>query len=182
MDANWIFSSSAPTGRRRSRRVSASCWCRWIRRHHRAPITRSIWRTSSARRSSIMSACRGNIVGDIKKGGRWRRLFWALSASARLAEPGVVRAAAAEAAGGADGRVGGRRFQLRFTRLRLDLEDHKDLYETFVENFRRREALGADVSMLKVHQTELFQRITEIMLDVAGEMAPAWARWRATRS
>jgi len=62
-------------------------------------------------------------------------------------------------------------FQLRFTRLRLDLEDHKDLYETFVEKVRRREALGSDVSMLKVHQTELFQRITETMLDIAGEYA-----------
>src|SRR3954451_1350641 len=60
-------------------------------------------------------------------------------------------------------------FQLRFTRLRLDLEDHKDLYETFVEKVRRREPLGPDVSMLKVHQTELFQRITETMLDIAGE-------------
>ena len=60
-------------------------------------------------------------------------------------------------------------FRQRFTRLRLDLEDHKDLYETFVEKVRRREALGPDVSMLKVHQTELFQRITETMLDIAGE-------------
>jgi hypothetical protein len=60
-------------------------------------------------------------------------------------------------------------FQQRFTRLRLDLEDHKDLYETFVEKVRRREPLGPDVSMLKVHQTELYQRITETMLDIAGE-------------
>ena len=33
----------------------------------------------------------------------------------------------------------------------------------------RGEALGPDVSMLKVNQTELFQRITETMLEVAGE-------------
>ena len=60
-------------------------------------------------------------------------------------------------------------FQQRFTRLRLDLEDHKDLYETFVEKVRRREALGPDVSMLKVNQTELFQRITETMMEISGE-------------
>jgi alkylation response protein AidB-like acyl-CoA dehydrogenase len=60
-------------------------------------------------------------------------------------------------------------FQERYTRLRLDLEDHKDLYETFVEKVRRGEVLGPDVSMLKVHQTELFQRITETMLDISGE-------------
>src|SRR6185312_13772046 len=37
-------------------------------------------------------------------------------------------------------------FQDRYTRLRLDLEDHKDLYETFVEKVRRGEVLGPDVS------------------------------------
>jgi alkylation response protein AidB-like acyl-CoA dehydrogenase len=60
-------------------------------------------------------------------------------------------------------------FQDRYTKLRLDLEDHKDLYETFVDKVRRGETLGPDVSMLKVHQTELFQRITETMLEVSGE-------------
>jgi alkylation response protein AidB-like acyl-CoA dehydrogenase len=60
-------------------------------------------------------------------------------------------------------------FQDRYTRLRLDLADHKDLYETFAARLRQGEALGADVSMLKVHQSELFQRITEAMLDIAGE-------------
>jgi alkylation response protein AidB-like acyl-CoA dehydrogenase len=60
-------------------------------------------------------------------------------------------------------------FQDRYTRLRLDLADHKDLYETFVEKVRRGETIGPDVSMLKINQTELYQRITETMLDVAGE-------------
>ena len=62
-------------------------------------------------------------------------------------------------------------FQDRFTRLRLDLEDHKALYETFAARLRRGEPLGADVSMLKIHQSELFQRITEAMLEIAGENA-----------
>jgi len=62
-------------------------------------------------------------------------------------------------------------FQDRYTRLRLDLEDHKALYETFVAMLRRGETLGPDVSMLKLHQSELFQRITELMLEIAGENA-----------
>ena len=62
-------------------------------------------------------------------------------------------------------------FVERYTRLRMDLEDHKALYETFAEKVRRGEQLGPDVSMLKVNQTELYQRITEAMLDVAGENA-----------
>jgi alkylation response protein AidB-like acyl-CoA dehydrogenase len=65
-------------------------------------------------------------------------------------------------------------FQDRYTRLRLDLADHKVLYETFAEKVRRGEALGPDVSMLKIHQTELFQRITEAMLDIAGEYSGAF--------
>ncbi|MBS0560083.1 MAG: acyl-CoA dehydrogenase family protein [Proteobacteria bacterium] len=65
-------------------------------------------------------------------------------------------------------------FRERYARLRADLADHKVLYETFAERVRRGEALGPDVSMLKVHQTELFQRITDAMLDVAGEWSGAF--------
>ena len=42
---------------------------------------------------------------------------------------------------------------------------------TYVDVLRRGELLGADVSMLKLHQSELYQRITEAMLDIAGENA-----------
>ncbi|QEY63070.1 acyl-CoA dehydrogenase [Metapseudomonas lalkuanensis] len=62
-------------------------------------------------------------------------------------------------------------FRDRLTRLRLDLDDHKLLFETFAERLRRGESLGADVSLLKVHQTELFQRITDYMLEISGEYA-----------
>jgi alkylation response protein AidB-like acyl-CoA dehydrogenase len=60
-------------------------------------------------------------------------------------------------------------FQDRYTRLRLDLEDHKTLYQEFVDQVGRGEPLGPDVSMLKIHQTELYQRITELMLEISGE-------------
>lgn len=60
-------------------------------------------------------------------------------------------------------------FRDNLTRFRLDLDDHKLLFETFAERLRRGENLGADVSLLKVHQTELFQRITDYMLGISGE-------------
>ncbi|MEJ0019628.1 MAG: acyl-CoA dehydrogenase family protein [Acetobacteraceae bacterium] len=60
-------------------------------------------------------------------------------------------------------------FQDRYTHLRLDLEDHKALYNELVAKVYRGESLGPDVSMLKINQTELFQRITETMLEIAGE-------------
>jgi alkylation response protein AidB-like acyl-CoA dehydrogenase len=62
-------------------------------------------------------------------------------------------------------------FQDRYARLRLELEDLKALYGTYVAKLKRGETLGPDVSMLKVIQTELFQHITETMLDIAGENA-----------
>ena len=62
-------------------------------------------------------------------------------------------------------------FADRYTQLRLDLADHKALFEVFAEKLRAGETLGPDVSLLKIHQSELYQRITEAMLDIAGENA-----------
>jgi len=60
-------------------------------------------------------------------------------------------------------------FQSRYTQLRLDLTDLRALYQHYVDIVRRGETLGADVSMLKVWQTELFQRITDLSIEIAGE-------------
>ncbi|MCL2427952.1 MAG: acyl-CoA dehydrogenase family protein [Alphaproteobacteria bacterium] len=62
-------------------------------------------------------------------------------------------------------------FQERYTRLRLDLEDHKALFETYADKVRRGEQLGPDISMLKINQTALFQCITDVMMEIAGENA-----------
>ena len=62
-------------------------------------------------------------------------------------------------------------FQDRYARLRLDLEDLKALYGVYVDKLKRGETLGPDVSMLKICQTELFQRITDTMLEICGENA-----------
>jgi len=52
-------------------------------------------------------------------------------------------------------------------RHRMEVADLADLYETFLDQVRRGEVPGPDVSMLKIFQTELFQRITESGLAVA---------------
>jgi len=59
----------------------------------------------------------------------------------------------------------------RFVQLRFDLEDHIALYERFVDELRETGSLAPDISILKVHQTELYQRITDMLLSVAGEDA-----------
>ena len=62
-------------------------------------------------------------------------------------------------------------FADRYTQIRLDLADHKALFEVFAEKLRSGETLGPDVSLLKIHQTELYQRITDAMLEISGEHA-----------
>ena len=62
-------------------------------------------------------------------------------------------------------------FQERYTRFRLDLADHTALYEVYLDLLRRGEMPGADASMLKLNQSELLQRITDAMMEVAAEDA-----------
>jgi alkylation response protein AidB-like acyl-CoA dehydrogenase len=59
-------------------------------------------------------------------------------------------------------------FRDRFAQVALDVEDHAALYARFADQLKRGETLGSDVSMLKVWVTETFQRITELMIEVAG--------------
>ncbi len=59
----------------------------------------------------------------------------------------------------------------RIARFRLDLADLKALYESHVAALKRGEELGPDASILKIVASELFQRISEAMLELAGENA-----------
>ncbi|MEI2385286.1 acyl-CoA dehydrogenase family protein [Breoghania sp. JC706] len=54
--------------------------------------------------------------------------------------------------------------------LKMELEDHKSFYATFADQVRRGEKLGPDVSMLKINQSTLYQKITDRILDLAGEL------------
>ena len=62
-------------------------------------------------------------------------------------------------------------FLSRFARLRLDLYDLGSAFERYAKVLRAGGELGADVSALKIFTTELYQRITEEMLMIAGEEA-----------
>ena len=62
-------------------------------------------------------------------------------------------------------------FRDRYARLRMDLADLSDLFETYVDRLRTGAPIGADVAMLKIFQSELYQRVSEEMMEVAGEAA-----------
>ncbi len=59
----------------------------------------------------------------------------------------------------------------KLARLRADLADHASLYEVHLDQARRGETLGPEVSMLKIHQTELYKRICQVALDISGGYA-----------
>ena len=62
-------------------------------------------------------------------------------------------------------------FRSRYAKHRLDIYDLGSAFERFARVLREGGELGADVSILKVFTTELYQRITEEMLLLAGEDA-----------
>ena len=62
-------------------------------------------------------------------------------------------------------------FRSRYAKLRLDLYDLGSAFERFAKVVRNGGELGADVSILKIFTTELYQRITEETLTIAGEEA-----------
>ncbi|KAA8735066.1 acyl-CoA dehydrogenase [Acinetobacter qingfengensis] len=62
-------------------------------------------------------------------------------------------------------------FLSRYAQLRLDVYDLSSSYERYAKVLRSGGQLGADVSVLKIFATELYQRITEEMLTLAGEQA-----------
>lgn len=62
-------------------------------------------------------------------------------------------------------------FRDRYVELQCDVQDLSDLFETYVDRLRKGEAIGADVAMLKIFQSELYQRISELMVEIAGDAA-----------
>jgi hypothetical protein len=60
-------------------------------------------------------------------------------------------------------------FRDRHVALQCDLEDLGDLFESYVDRLRDGREIGADVSMLKIVQSDLYQRISELMMEVAAE-------------
>lgn len=114
----------------------------------------------------------GNLVGEVDKGwnlakavlGHERIFLGAPSrpevALSRLEQLAEARGAFADPA-----------FVARYARLRLDLYDLGSAFERFAKQLRDNGTLGADVSVLKIFCSELYQKITEETLDIAGEEA-----------
>lgn len=73
-----------------------------------------------------------------------------------------------EAAAQALGLFGDQGFVDRYTQLQLDVADLSALYVRFVEQVKRGENLGPDVSMLKVWAAETFSRLANLLVEITG--------------
>jgi alkylation response protein AidB-like acyl-CoA dehydrogenase len=60
-------------------------------------------------------------------------------------------------------------FADRFIAIKLDLEDLASLYGRYVEQAKRGEPLGQDVSSLKIWAMEAWQRLTDLLLETGAE-------------
>ena len=56
----------------------------------------------------------------------------------------------------------------QYAQFVLDLEDHKALFSEFLKAIMSGQPAGPEISLLKISQSELFRRITNYMLEVAG--------------
>jgi alkylation response protein AidB-like acyl-CoA dehydrogenase len=57
----------------------------------------------------------------------------------------------------------------RFTAVKLDLEDLASLYGRYVEQVKRGEPLGQDVSTLKIWAMETWQTLTDLLVETGAE-------------
>ena len=113
---------------------------------------------------------RGNLVGELDDG--WT-VAKALLGFERLSIGSPRRPQYAlnrlEAVARAKGLFGDPGFVDRFTALKLDIEDGATLYGRFVEQVKRGEPLGHDVSLLKIWTMETWQRLTELLVEAGAE-------------
>ena len=59
----------------------------------------------------------------------------------------------------------------KFTEFELDLFGLEALYKSFADQIRRGEIPGPDVSLLKIFASEIFQELSEFVLDLGGEQS-----------
>ena len=114
---------------------------------------------------------KANLVGELNKG--WT-IAKALLGFERLAIGSPRRPGYAlrrlEMVARARGLFEDQGFLDRYTKLKLDIEDLGSLYGRFVEQVKRGEQVGPDVSMLKIWAMESWQRLSELLLEIGDNI------------
>lgn len=111
-----------------------------------------------------------NIVGEINNGWRIAKALLSFErifiGSPKQSQYALQRLESIASGRGLFADAG---FLDRFTRLKLDTLDLESIYAIYAQIVRDGGTLGPDVSLLKVWATETFARLTELMLEAAGD-------------
>lgn len=111
----------------------------------------------------------GNLVGEVDQG-------WAM-AKALLGFERIFLGSPRQAAyafarlrqlGAELGLAGDPVFADRCAQFAMDLDDHKALFAEFLREIAHGRPPGPEISLLKISQSELFGRITDYMVEIAG--------------
>jgi len=110
-----------------------------------------------------------NLVGEMNNGWSMAKALLSFE-RIFIGSPNMAQNALMQLKTLADGRgaFNDPAFRDRYAEVALDVEDHAALYTRFADQMKRGETLGSDVSMLKIWVSETFQKITELMIEVAG--------------
>ena len=112
-----------------------------------------------------------NLVGELNDGWQVAKALLGFervwSGSPRQSTLALLRLRKlAQASGKMDDPV----FRDRYTQVTMDVLDAASAYERFAQIMRTGGSFGFEVSMLKIWATETCQRVTELMVEAAGDL------------
>jgi hypothetical protein len=114
---------------------------------------------------------RSNLVGELNQGWQVAKALLGFervwSGSPRQSMLALLRL---ERLAQASGKIADPVFADRFAQIKMDVLDSASAYERFAQIMRTGGSFGFEVSMLKIWATETCQRVTELMVEAAGEL------------
>jgi alkylation response protein AidB-like acyl-CoA dehydrogenase len=112
-----------------------------------------------------------NLVGELNKGWDIAKALLGFeriwSGSPRQSMLALLRL---EKLARASGKFGEPGFVDKYTQVTMDVLDSAAAYERFAQIMRTGRAFGTEVSLLKIWATETCQRVTELMVEAAGDL------------
>ena len=112
-----------------------------------------------------------NLVGELNRGWEVAKTLLGFeriwSGSPRQSMLALLRL---EGLARASGKMDDPAFVDRYTQLTMDVLDSASAYERFAQIMRTGGSFGFEVSLLKIWATETCQRVTELMVEAAGEL------------
>ena len=112
-----------------------------------------------------------NLVGDLNDGWQVAKALLGFeriwSGSPRQSTLALLRL---QQLARASGKMADPAFADRLAQIQMDVFDSASAYERFAQIMRTGGSFGFEVSMLKIWSTETCQRVTELMVEAAGEL------------